>query len=245
MYNRKNKAFTLVELAIVLVVISLLVVGILQGQALIKVGQLRKIVTSVEELSRVYNTFQAKYNCLPGDCIRATSFLGSGTINGNGDEEITPFTEGTDLIFENLLFFEHTGLAGLYEHNSGGDADCYFNPTIDDIAVFFSDCNYPIPSMNSTIFIYGYSEFLGLTKARKPFACIGTTVGCITASDSSSLSVEDIRQLDVTIDDGKPLKGSVLSACTSDINDFLDYSTADIEKDYDTSLSRCPIIVKF
>ncbi len=72
--NKNNKAFTLIELAIVLVIVGLLVGGVLQGQELIKQSQIRSVVSQVQEMDTAINTFRAKYAQYPGDISDASSF---------------------------------------------------------------------------------------------------------------------------------------------------------------------------
>jgi len=79
-----RKGFTLIELSIVLVIIGLIVGGVLVGRDLIAAAKLRKDISTMEQLNTAVNTFRNKYNCLPGDCANATTFL-SGAVNGNGD----------------------------------------------------------------------------------------------------------------------------------------------------------------
>ncbi|MDX1949761.1 MAG: prepilin-type N-terminal cleavage/methylation domain-containing protein, partial [Rickettsiales bacterium] len=75
MHKKSNaKGFTLVELAIVLVIVGLLVGGVLQGQELIKQAQIRSVVTQIQSLDTSLNTFRAKYREYPGDISRARQF---------------------------------------------------------------------------------------------------------------------------------------------------------------------------
>lgn len=86
------RGFTLVELAIVLVIIGLIVGGVLAGQMLIRSAEIRKHVTQLDKFNAATNTFRLKYACLPGDCKNASSLGFTGAygnsanqVNGNGD----------------------------------------------------------------------------------------------------------------------------------------------------------------
>lgn len=82
-YRIKNKVgFTLVELSIVLVIIGLVIGGVMVGRDLIEASKIRAQITQISDIETQINTFRVKYNCLPGDCINATSAIGS-TYNGN------------------------------------------------------------------------------------------------------------------------------------------------------------------
>src|ERR1044071_4467321 len=79
------RGFTLIELSIVLVIIGLIVGGVLTGKTLIDGAKKKQMHRKFEEIATAYNTFRTKYNCLPGDCARASTFgLGS---NGNGNNK--------------------------------------------------------------------------------------------------------------------------------------------------------------
>src|SRR5665213_2905942 len=68
-----NLGFTLIELSIVLVIIGLIVGGILVGQDLIKVAEVRAQISQIEKYNQAVNTFRAKFNAIPGDMAVATA----------------------------------------------------------------------------------------------------------------------------------------------------------------------------
>jgi prepilin-type N-terminal cleavage/methylation domain-containing protein len=106
LFKNNKEAFTLVELAIVIVIIGLLVGGVLQGQELIKQAKVRSQIKQLLNIEAQTETFRAKYNCLPGDCLKATMFFGATDKNGNtvrdGDgDQLIRSTVGADTPYAN------------------------------------------------------------------------------------------------------------------------------------------------
>ena len=87
--SRHNHGFTLIEMAIVLVVIGLIVGGVLVGQDLIKAAEVRATISQIEKYNTAANTFRGKYIALPGDMNAATAsqfgFAARGQDAGEGD----------------------------------------------------------------------------------------------------------------------------------------------------------------
>jgi len=121
----KRAGFTLVEMAIVLVIISLVMSGVLVGQNLINEAQIQKVITQLGRYDEAVNTFRLKYRFLPGDYPNAYKVFGS--FSGCTDETNTPSGidsydstgcngNGDGYIFiggEDLLFWAHLSMAGL------------------------------------------------------------------------------------------------------------------------------------
>ena len=72
----RNKArqagFTLVEIAIVLVIIGLLLGGVLKGQEMIENAKIKNIVGDMKSVQAAYNGYVDRYKAVPGDEIAAT-----------------------------------------------------------------------------------------------------------------------------------------------------------------------------
>jgi prepilin-type N-terminal cleavage/methylation domain-containing protein len=87
-----NKGFTLVELAIVLVVIGIMVGGLMVGKDMIYAAKLREIPSQAYDYIAQVQAFREKYNALPGDMPNAVQIWGSaadGTYtNGCNTDEI-------------------------------------------------------------------------------------------------------------------------------------------------------------
>lgn len=114
--TKKQAGFTLVEIAIVLVIIGLLLGGILKGQEMITQARIKNIVNDFNGVTAAYFAYQDRYKAIPGDDSNApTRWAGpnapaaSGTA-GNGTIEGTynSATAGD----ESRLFWHHLRLAG-------------------------------------------------------------------------------------------------------------------------------------
>jgi len=64
---RKQRGFTLIEIAIVLVIIGLLVGGILQGQELIENSRVKQAVRDMNSVAAAVFSYQDRYGSTPGD----------------------------------------------------------------------------------------------------------------------------------------------------------------------------------
>jgi prepilin-type N-terminal cleavage/methylation domain-containing protein len=80
-----QKGFTLVEIAIVLVIIGLLLGGILKGQEMITQAKIKNAIADFSGVSAAYYGYQDRYRALPGDDPNAKDrWSGAGSGNGNG-----------------------------------------------------------------------------------------------------------------------------------------------------------------
>ena len=114
----QQSGFTLVEIAIVLVIIGLLLGGILKGQELINSAKVKNLANDFRTIPTFIYAYQDKFKSLPGDDAAASTHVtgatnattpaasqGNGVINGNWNSTTT-----TD---ESYLFWQHVRLANL------------------------------------------------------------------------------------------------------------------------------------
>src|SRR5918992_3324357 len=89
--ERKQAGFTLVEIAIVLVIIGLLLGGILKGQEMITQAKIKNVIADVTGVSAAMYGYQDRYRALPGDDKGASRWTGA-TVSANAGNGVI---EGT------------------------------------------------------------------------------------------------------------------------------------------------------
>src|SRR5712692_9704801 len=117
--NSTEAGFTLVEIAIVLVIIGLLLGGILKGQEMITQAKIKNVVNDFNGITVAVTSYQDRYRFLPGDDKGATarwtiqapaSGDGDGIILGKYNATVAGVTPTT--AEESNLFWQHLRIAG-------------------------------------------------------------------------------------------------------------------------------------
>jgi prepilin-type N-terminal cleavage/methylation domain-containing protein len=181
-----SKGFTLIEIAIVLVIIGLLLGGVLKGQELITGARVRNLISQQDGIKAAFFGFQDRYRALPGDYATASTNINGVTINGDGNGRIEgPNAGGT---YETLLAWNHLTAAGFLNGS-------YTLATSTTSAAV--DTNNPKNPYSVYIQII-YDNTYGVT-AGKPFKH--------NLKTGSQVPVEIMAEVDRKIDDGLPDAG--------------------------------------
>lgn len=216
------RAFSLVELSIVLVILGLLTGGILAGQSLIRAAEVRSVTTGFQKYQAAIYTFRDKYMNLPGDTNNAVNFWlsagGNGadstcymaqtssspaTCNGDGDGLIQ---NGPAANAERFLSWKHLANAGLIEGSYTGKT-----AGAAGTSSYAPGTNVSQGRINNSFFDLFYNS------NNPSFWITGSAVGNAihTYGPSSSnygfLAPEEAWNIDTKLDDGNPVYGAIFT----------------------------------
>ena len=142
---RRQRGFTLVEIAIVLVLVGLLLGGILKGQEMVNQAKIKSLIADFSGISAAYSAYQDRYRAVPGDDPNA-ALRWSGATAGNGDGQVAGKYNSQNPADESRLWWAHLRRAGFL---AGAGTDQPFNAVTGVIGVQTGDGGSPIaPVLN-------------------------------------------------------------------------------------------------
>jgi len=112
---KRQTGFTLVEIAIVLVIVGLILGGVLKGQEMIANAKVRNVIDQTTGIQTAVFAFQDRFRALPGDYSRATTNIPGVTGNGGGNGQVNTNAERG-------LFWQHLSSAGFITGSYDGAA---------------------------------------------------------------------------------------------------------------------------
>lgn len=193
--RQQQKGFTLVEIAIVLVIIGLLLGGILKGQELINSARVRNLADSTSGIQAAYFGFIDRYRRVPGDWDQTNAgnaIAGAITSGGNNNGRLDTTGDWTEA---NALW-EHISKAGFISGAYEGDAT---EPNANN--------NFtPLNPFNSPIVVARTDNYMDVTTTQP--SRLHLIIGRGTPVDIA-------RELDTKLDDSNPETGNLRSAETA------------------------------
>lgn len=234
----RSQGFTLVEMAVVLLLVSLLVGGTITAKNMIRSAELKSVHEEVGALRQVVRTFKDRYESYPGDMFNATKFWTAqnaahgtciitastsvATCNGDGNGWITTAGVGTTY-YEANRFWQHLSNAGLLPGKYTGE---------DTLLDAFANCNL-VNHCGAAKYkgglYYAASVFRNFNYFRTPTDALdmfggddkGNVVVFFGSQSVASpagafvgkpiITTSDALNLDQKLDDGKPMTGFIQS----------------------------------
>ena len=187
----KQTGFTLVEIAIVLVIIGLLLGGILKGQEMITQAKIKNVINDMNGITAALNSYQDRYRSLPGDDKGATARWGATIAQGDGDGVISGKWVPLAVTDETALFWHHLRLAGFI---SGTGTDSPFNAVSGKMGVQTGQGPAAAAAATAVFATVGPPAIAGFT---------GLIMCSANLPDKMAISV------DAQVDDGNAQSGSV------------------------------------
>lgn len=183
---KNQNGFTLVEIAIVLVIIGLLLGGVLKGQELVNSAKVKNLANDFRSISSFVYAYQDRFRALPGDDRAANNHLDSATVAAGGavgNARINGSWNSSTPTDESFLFWQHVRLAGLATGTPDTASADYLPRNADGGRI-------------------GVTGEAILTSPARPYPA--SFYVC-----SQGIQGRHARQIDTTIDDGNTTTGAV------------------------------------
>jgi prepilin-type N-terminal cleavage/methylation domain-containing protein len=195
----RQRGFTLIEIAIVLVIIGLLLGGVVKGQELIASARVRTLIAQQDGIKAAFFGFQDRFRAYPGDYASASSGLkcatGNTCLNGNGDGVIQD--NAVPIIVAGIASEIHEEILAWMHLASAGFLNGSYTMAAGDAAA--SDINNPKNP---------YNIFLQLRYDGVYSDVNATPPNKHTLKTGARIPAQIISEVDRKIDDGNGLRGS-------------------------------------
>lgn len=188
--NNQN-GFTLVELAIALIIIGLLIAGVLKGHELVDNARLTQSIRQVREIETAVRSFQATYIFLPGDIRNPASRLPRCSdypcnVSGDANNRI----EGAAGL-EVVNYWLHLSITGFLTADTSGQTEMTASP--DGV---IRDSWYRV-------------------RYRTTYNNPGNYIVLLDRGGNAVLTAAQAARIDQKIDDGRPMSGDAYSTSVS------------------------------
>lgn len=239
---KSASGFSLVELAIVMMVISLLIAALLKGVEMVENARVGRQIAQVNMYEAALGTFKTSYGTLPGDLNDPDARLRNcstgnfclSTVRGNGNGLIEPREADIDLgnwtlTDERNYIYPHLSAAGLmpFDSNLLGSGD-----TADDFPLgILPGSSIRISHISAAAAgVYPKLEGLYIFVARLRN---GTVSSSVSVSQFPAMSANNALQIDRKIDDGFSGTGNVLGVNTATAG-----ANCRVNNDYNEAVER-------
>ena len=192
----KQSGFTLIEIAIVLVIIGLLLGGVLKGQELINTARVRALSNNVDGITSAWFSFSDRYRAFPGDYNQASVNLPNIVNDGDGNGLVGD-EGGVDSPEERALAWSHLQAAG---YITGSYPDATTAPTI---AADSYSCSVDTCPDN------GFGQGMVINLGALQQSAGTAAVDAHELVTGRAIPSDVLAELDRKIDDGTPSGGSM------------------------------------
>lgn len=226
-----TNGFSLVELAVVIVIVGLLIGAVTVGKSMIRSARLQSVMSDADRYVKAMRQFQEKYTALPGDLASATSFWGTdaggcpatpyntvtkkATCNGDGNGTIgTPGTAATYV--EWLRAWQHLANAGMISgsftgaQGASGNTDTVIGLNVPDTQITGAGFSISrLSGANNSGIVTGNASWYD---ANYGHVLLFGAKETNSFTSGAAITTMEALDIDIKMDDGRPGTGKVLSA---------------------------------
>lgn len=224
--TKNESGFTLVELAIALMIIGLLIGGVLKGIELVENARVTQVMRNVKGYETAVTAFQSMYVAMPGDinnpsarlpsCDAVNHAVCANAGNGNGMVGTSNTTGATApdpvaIDEENRNFWLHLAVTGLI---SGVEPQGTSDPVTDGI--IWGEA-YPASPVIGAGYMIQHMRMNGAAsyQANARFSGHFIELRGVTIGTPGVLTGNQAVQIDNKFDDGSPISGDIFADLTS------------------------------
>ncbi len=222
---KNDSGFTLIELSMVLIIISLITAGIVGGRSLIYNAELKSVSADLTGFQTAINIFIDKYDAMPGDITDADLYWPScddtpTDCNGGGNGRV-------DSTSESLRAWQQLGDSEIIGNTFTGTGN------------FALDTNVPRAKLNAGAYVITYNSSAIYGKQANHLV-LGVINGNST-NNNSILSATDSSTIDKKFDDGNGNSGNFIAQDGADAT-ANDCMTATPAYDLSKTMKACQIV---
>jgi prepilin-type N-terminal cleavage/methylation domain-containing protein len=221
-----SKGFTIIELSIAIIIISVLLSISIVSRNIIENHELKKIYSNLAEYENSIKAFNQIYENIPGDMIKGYDLFADENCknsinnklnikgcNGDDNKKINFIDQQDQAVRETILAWYHLYKADLISFNNNNQMRNSQSKCANNIAI--AETGYNIPALN----FRDLGIYIEKKDAKKNvFSLIlKRTESCNFKNNFSAFRLKELKELDLKFDNGLERSGNITYQCRKEV----------------------------